>query len=178
MKDVNQYRNELVCKITAEVMRKMPELICKTMDQYEIAYDDKIAEAMIEMYTAGLNDGLSRATQVMQSAMMYKATKKYWRETLMNDIRELTDPIAKKNGKEVTSVVAIEECSELQKEITKMMRERGNKMNLLEEMSDVYICLAELRQCYGITDHDLKVMIMRKITRTYARKSILSGPKE
>lgn len=63
----------------------------------------------------------------------------------MNDIRELTDPIAKKNGKEVISVVAIEECSELQKEITKMMRERGNKMNLLEEMADVYICLAELR---------------------------------
>lgn len=75
MKDVNQYRNELVCKITAEVMRKMPELICKKMDRFEIAYDDKIAEAMIEMYTAGLNDGSSRAKQVMQSALMYKATK-------------------------------------------------------------------------------------------------------
>ena len=73
MKDVNQYRNELIGKITVEVMQKMPELICKKMDEYEIAYDDKIAEAMIEMYTAGLNDGLSRATQVMQSAMMYKA---------------------------------------------------------------------------------------------------------
>lgn len=75
MKDVNQYRDELVGKICAEVMQKMPELICKKMYEYEIAYDDKIAEAMIEMYTAGLNDGLSRATQVMQSAMMYKATK-------------------------------------------------------------------------------------------------------
>lgn len=76
MKDVNQYRNELAGKITAEVMRKMPELICEKMDQYKIAYDDKIAEAMIEMYTEGLNEGLSRAAQVMQSAMMYKATKK------------------------------------------------------------------------------------------------------
>lgn len=47
MKDVNQYRNELVCKITAEVMRKMPELICKKMDQFEIAYDDKIAEGTV-----------------------------------------------------------------------------------------------------------------------------------
>ena len=75
MKDVNQYRDELVGKICAEVMQKMPEMFCKNMDKYEIAYDDKIAEAMIEMYTAGLNDGLSRATQVMQSAMMYKATK-------------------------------------------------------------------------------------------------------
>ena len=96
----------------------------------------------------------------------------------MNDIRELTDPIAKKNGKEVTSVMAIEECSELKKEITQMMRERGNKMNLLEEMADVYICLAELRWCYGITDHDLSSMIMRKIIRTYARNSIISGQKE
>lgn len=76
MKDVNQYQDELVGKICAEVMQKMPELICKKMDKYEIAYDDKIAEAMIEMYAAGLNDGLSRATQVMQNAMMYKATKK------------------------------------------------------------------------------------------------------
>lgn len=75
MKDVNQYRNELVGKVCAEVMQKMPGLICKKMDRFEIAYDDKIAEAMIEMYTAGLNDGLSRAKQVMQSALMYKATK-------------------------------------------------------------------------------------------------------
>lgn len=76
MKDVNQYRNEMAARITTEVMQKIPELICKKMDRYEIAYDDKIAEAMIEMYTEGLNDGLSRATQVMQSAMLYKVTKK------------------------------------------------------------------------------------------------------
>jgi hypothetical protein len=75
MKDVNQYRNELVGKITAEVMQRLPELMCKKMDQFEIAYDDKIAEAMIDMYTEGLTEGLSRATQVMQSAMIYKATK-------------------------------------------------------------------------------------------------------
>ncbi len=74
MKDVNQYRDELVRKITTEVMQKMPELICKKMDEYEIAYDEKIAEAMIEIYTEGLNEGLSRATQTMQYAMLYKAT--------------------------------------------------------------------------------------------------------
>lgn len=76
MKDVNQYRDEMSVRINAEVMKKLPELICKKMDQYEIAYDDKIAEAMIEMYTEGLTEGLSRAKQVMQSAMMYIATKK------------------------------------------------------------------------------------------------------
>lgn len=76
MKEVNQYRDEMAVRISAEVMQKLPEMICKKMDQYEIAYDDKIAEAMFDMYTEGLSEGLSRATQVMQSAMMYKATKK------------------------------------------------------------------------------------------------------
>lgn len=74
MKDVNQYRNELVGRISAEVMLKLPELIDKKLSQFEIAYDDKIAEAMIEIYTEGLNEGLSRATEVMQHAMIYKAT--------------------------------------------------------------------------------------------------------
>lgn len=74
MKDVNQYRNELVGKISAEVMLKLPALIDSKLSQYEIEYDDKIAEAMIEIYTEGLNEGLSRATEVMQHATIYKAT--------------------------------------------------------------------------------------------------------
>ena len=75
MKDVNQYRDEMTVRISAEVMQKLPELMCKKMNQFEIAYDDKIAECMIDMYTEGLTEGLSRATQVMQNALMYKATK-------------------------------------------------------------------------------------------------------
>ena len=67
MKDVNQYRNELVGRISAEVILKLPALIDSKLSQYEIAYDDKIADAMIEMYTEGLNEGL-------QHAMLYKTT--------------------------------------------------------------------------------------------------------
>lgn len=74
MKDVNQYRNELVGRISAEIMQKLPELVVNKMSQFGIAYDDKIADAMIEMYTEGLNEGLSRATEVMQHAMIYKTT--------------------------------------------------------------------------------------------------------
>ena len=67
----------------------------------------------------------------------------------MNDIRELTDPIAKKNGKEVISVVAIEECSELQKEITKMMREH------LVDIEAIGKLIKERRIAWGITQTDL-----------------------
>lgn len=74
MKDVSQYQNELVGRVTAEVLSKLPDLIVNKMSRYEIAYDVKIAEAMIEIYTEGLNEGLSRATEVMQHAMLYKTT--------------------------------------------------------------------------------------------------------
>lgn len=74
MKEVNQYRNELVGRITAEVLTKLPGLITIKMSQYEIAYDDKIADAMIEMYLEGLTEGVSRANEVLRCAMLYKAT--------------------------------------------------------------------------------------------------------
>lgn len=75
MKDANQYQNELVSQISTEVMMKLPELIAKKMDQFKITYDDNIADAMSEIYAEGLNEGLSRATQVMQHALLYKTTK-------------------------------------------------------------------------------------------------------
>lgn len=74
MKEVNQYRNELVGRVTAEVMSKLPGLIVNKMSQYEIAYDDKIADAMIEMYLEGLSEGVSRANEALRCAMLYKAT--------------------------------------------------------------------------------------------------------
>lgn len=74
MKDVNQYRNELTGKISAEIMLKLPDLIVNKMSQYEIAYDDKIADAMIEMYLEGLNEGVSRVNEALRYATLYKAT--------------------------------------------------------------------------------------------------------
>lgn len=74
MKDVNQYQNELVGRVTAEVLLKLPDLIVNKMSRYEIAYDDKIADAMIEMYLEGLNEGVSRANEALRYATLYKAT--------------------------------------------------------------------------------------------------------
>ena len=46
---------------------------------------------------------------------------------------------AVQNGTMLASVVSIEECSELQKELTKFLRtdSEGDKTNLIEEMADV-----------------------------------------
>lgn len=53
-------------------------------------------------------------------------------------------------------IVAIEELSELQKEICKDLRGQGNSYNLAEEIADVIICLEQLIKMYGY-DKNMKI---------------------
>ena len=66
-------------------------------------------------------------------------------------------------------VVAIEELSELQKEICKSLRDKTNLSNLCEEIADVYIILAQLKIYYDITDTEINKVIEQKIERTKER---------
>lgn len=47
-------------------------------------------------------------------------------------------------------VIAIEECSELQKEITKIIRKKGDLTNLAEEIADVEIMLEQLKLIFTL----------------------------
>lgn len=66
-------------------------------------------------------------------------------------------------------VVAIEELSELQKEICKSLRDKTSLSNLCEEIADVYIMLAQLKIYYDITDTEINKVIEKKIERTKER---------
>lgn len=54
-----------------------------------------------------------------------------------------------KFGSNAQVIVAIEELSELQKELTKWLRGKGKEEALLEEMSDVSIMLGQLELIFG-----------------------------
>ena len=56
-------------------------------------------------------------------------------------------------GFESQKIMAIEEMSELTKELTKELRNRGNVENIADELADVEIMLAQLKIIYNI--HDL-----------------------
>ena len=60
--------------------------------------------------------------------------------------------IIKQNGIKHQSMICIEECAELIKEITKFMRGNKNRMKLLEEIADVEICLSELKLFFNSKD--------------------------
>lgn len=67
------------------------------------------------------------------------------------------------------SVVAVEELSELQKEVCKALRGQLNKENMTEEMADVWIVIEQLKMMYNITDEDVRNVVHKKIQRLKER---------
>ena len=65
--------------------------------------------------------------------------------------------------------VAVEELSELQKEICKSLRDKTNIDNIIEEMADVTIMLEQLKMYFKISDSDLESVINFKLKRTEER---------
>ena len=66
-------------------------------------------------------------------------------------------------------IVAIEELSELQKELCKTLRGNINKENIIEELADVYIMLDQVKIYFSITSNEVEEMIDKKIERTKER---------
>lgn len=65
-----------------------------------------------------------------------------------------------------TLIIAIEEMSELQKELTKMLRGKGNTVGILEEIADVFICINEIQYLFGISNEDLWSAVDVKLLQT------------
>lgn len=72
-------------------------------------------------------------------------------------------------GKDMQLNVAIEEFSELIKEICKHKRGEDNRDNILEEMADCYIMLQQLMIIFGIKMIDINAVIRQKETRLAVR---------
>ena len=66
-------------------------------------------------------------------------------------------------------VVAIEELSELQKELCKHLRGKTNVDNITEEMADVHIMLSQMQILFKIDNATLSNEINKKIERTKER---------
>ena len=72
-------------------------------------------------------------------------------------------------GEKAQKLMAIEEMSELTKEICKDFREKPNRENLIEEMADVLIMLDQMLLMYKISGDEIQQMRERKIERLKGR---------
>ena len=67
-------------------------------------------------------------------------------------------------------IICIEECSELQQTLTKLIRGKAeDKMHILEEMADVTLAIKYLQNNLNISDEDLNKAICVKAKRNYDR---------
>lgn len=82
--------------------------------------------------------------------------------------KDLYEDLIMKYG-EAQVVVAIEELSELQKELCKSLREKENKNAILEEMADVYIMLDQMKIWFMLDDAAIEQKIEEKNKRTKER---------
>lgn len=81
-----------------------------------------------------------------------------------------SDMIIEDNGSDNEKYVLIEEMAELMKEITKDLREKGDRQHIIEELADCYICMENCKTLYGITDRDVQTVIEDKVDRYLKRK--------
>ena len=61
--------------------------------------------------------------------------------------------------------VAMEEFAELQQQVSKQIRGYGDKLGLLEEIADAYICLSFLESIFDVKKEDLQKAIDVKLDR-------------
>ena len=82
----------------------------------------------------------------------------------------LTQAVLSDNGLSHEELICLEELSELQKEITKHLRGKGNMRDLVEEMADVYNCLKTLQTGMFISDREINEAITEKSDRYLRRR--------
>lgn len=75
--------------------------------------------------------------------------------------------IIAKNGVKYQTTIAIEELSELIKELTKVIRDKGSNMHICEEIADVEICLEELKLMIPKARLQIRLFKNFKLQRLY-----------
>ena len=71
-------------------------------------------------------------------------------------------------GSEMQRVIAIEELSELQKELCKSLRSGADRPHIAEEIADVQIMLEQMMMLYECHE-DVAIWRDRKVSRLYER---------
>ena len=71
-------------------------------------------------------------------------------------------------------IMAIEEMSELTKELTKFLRGKGNEVKIKEEAADVFVTVMGVKQLFGISNDDIdkevKFKLKRALDEIYGKK--------
>ena len=81
----------------------------------------------------------------------------------MNNYENFLTYIIDKYGIQQQDIVCIEELSELQKELTKSLRGKENRQNIIEEIAHCYISIDMIKKTHNISMNEINEEIEKKI---------------
>lgn len=87
------------------------------------------------------------------------------------EVKRVIDHIVNNETAEINSVICMEELAELQQEISKQIRGKGDALGILEELADVCICLEMLKKMFQFTNDEIARAVDIKLER-YERRSM------
>lgn len=96
------------------------------------------------------------------------------KDYLKKVINESLVPLPNNNDGDLNLIIVMEELSELQKEISKYIRGYDNKIEMIEELGDVYIGIKYIQELLNISDELLFKAINVKLDRQNDRNYKLS----
>lgn len=76
---------------------------------------------------------------------------------------------------DINLIITMEELSELQKEISKMIRGTGNRYDLIQEIADVQVGIEWLKILFKIDDEDITKAINVKLDQMKERDELLEA---
>ena len=81
------------------------------------------------------------------------------------EVKNAISDILKSETPITNCVICMEELAELQQEISKQLRNKGDSYGLLEELADVYICLEMLKKMFNYSSDEIARAVEIKLDR-------------
>ena len=136
----------------------------------------------------GIKDPTSQITALAQEIEQYRAKIRHLEDYIghltegrnrvpYHEREKVYREAIEVNGPTVQQIVALEELSEAQKEICKLLRSQGSLDHLAEEVADATIVLEQVRLIHGINDQVNKKMD-EKVERLRRNLAAVKAKKE
>jgi NTP pyrophosphatase (non-canonical NTP hydrolase) len=89
--------------------------------------------------------------------------------------RMILERVIEAYGKDMQLTVAVEELSELIKELCKNKRGNDNRDNIIEELADCYIVMEQIEIIFNISGNELHYKTVEKLNRLERRLAERNG---
>lgn len=94
----------------------------------------------------------------------------YCEKVIRNSLRPIDDTLNQPGC--MNLVIVMEELAELQQAISKSIRGKETKVNLIEELADTYLGIKYVQEIFNISDETLAKAINVKLDRQNERNSV------